>query len=213
MSTRLTVRKKSSKIKSRKPAFVVKDESLEKRIVMAEVYAPDIPDSDGEYMTAEEIEKMAHRFLLNGRVSEVDIQHDGEDAPGCTVVESFIARKGDDQFIEGSWVVAMHIDNDEVWNQIKKKEINGFSMEALVVKEPVEVVELDVPPVVAGLTTKEEDHEHKFYVSYDADGMFRGGRTDVINGHYHEIKAGTITETAAGHCHKFCAVDDVCIAR
>ena len=34
-----------------------------KQIVYAEVYAPNVLDTHGDYMTAETIEKMAHDFL------------------------------------------------------------------------------------------------------------------------------------------------------
>lgn len=44
---------------------VIKSEDAKKRIVWAEVYAPNRPDSDGEFMDAEGICKMAYEFMRN----------------------------------------------------------------------------------------------------------------------------------------------------
>lgn len=180
----------------------------EQRLVYAEVYAPNRPDSDGEYMTAAEIQKMAHSFTAKGQMGQVDVMHDNETVPGVCIVESFIARKDDPDFLEGSWVVGVHVDNDALWQAIKDDQINGFSMEAMVMRREREV-EIELPPVVSGTTQKSEDHIHKFYVTYDDSGKFLGGRTDMVSGHYHEIRAGTVTELAQEHRHKFSAVDNL----
>jgi hypothetical protein len=155
---------------------------------------------------------MAHAFIAKGIPGAIDINHDNEFVPGCTVVESFIARKGDPDFLEGSWVVGVHVNDDATWEAIKKGDINGFSMEAMVEKEPVEVT-LDVPPIVSGLTSKSEDHTHEFYVSYDDQGHFQGGVTNVVNGHRHIIKGGTVTDRVNGHTHTFSSVDTVSITK
>ncbi len=188
----------------------------ELRIVWAEVYAPNRPDSDGEYMDEEGIRKMAYDFMRNMRLDRIDQNHDNETVPGATVVESFIARKGDPDFIEGAWVVGVHVPDDETWDKIQSGEINGFSIEANVVKEPKEVI-LDLPPVITGKTMKaegkdyEDDHTHTFYVAYDGEGRFIGGRTDEAKGHIHLIKRGTVTEETLGHKHRFSHIDDVLI--
>lgn len=181
-----------------------------KRMVWAEVYAPNRPDTDGEWMSAETIEKMAYAFMRSQRTKKVDVQHDNGEYDGIDIIESFVARKGDPDFIEGSWVVGVHINNDDIWSQVEKGEINGFSVEALVTKRTGEV-EVEIPPVVTGRTTKSEDHEHTFMVAYDDEGRFLGGKTDVVDGHMHVIKNGTITEEAKGHMHRYSAVDDVVI--
>lgn len=182
------------------------------RLIYAEVYAPNRPDSDGEFMDAEGIKKMAFEFMRKMELDSVDSYHDNELVPGCCVVESFIARKGDPDFIEGAWVVGMHVDNDEMWDKVEKGEINGFSLEAMVQKTPVDV-EMDIPPVITGKTMKsevaEDDHIHTFYVAYNDDGKFLGGRTDSVNGHFHAIRRGSVTEKAEDHAHKFSHLDDI----
>lgn len=183
----------------------------EQRIVMAEVYAPMRGDSDGEYMDAEGIRKMAYKFMRDMKLDKVDKQHTNELSNGARVVESFIARKGDPTFIEGAWVVGVHIPDDEDWAAVKSGKINGFSIEALVQKTPMQV-SVELPPVIEGRTFKADDgHEHRFYVAYDDSGKFLGGRTDQVAGHMHVIKRGTVTEEANGHTHRFSHVDDLVI--
>lgn len=189
-------------------AVIKKTGDEEQRMVWGEVYIPNKPDSDGEFMTAETIRKMAHTFIKKQLMDKVDHEHNNQLTDGVSIVESFVARKGDPDFTEGAWVVGAHIDNDALWEKVKKGEINGFSVEAMVNREEREV-EIDFPPVITGLTTKSEEHEHVFYISYDENGKFRGGVTDAVDGHSHTIVAGTRTEIAKGHSHRFSAVDKI----
>lgn len=99
----------------------------EKRLVYGEVYVPWLVDSQGDFATPEDIEKAAHQFLLDGNLDKIDTHHDFI-AKECAVVESFIARPGDPTFTPGAWVLVTKVFSDEVWDQIKKGEINGYSM-------------------------------------------------------------------------------------
>ena len=105
-----------------------KKSDSKKQIVYGEVYVPDRKDSDGNYMTAETIEKMAHGFMKNSRNSQISKSHDGNTDKGC-VVESFIAREGDPDFIAGSWVVGVHVPDAKIWKSIEDGELTGFSIE------------------------------------------------------------------------------------
>lgn len=188
------------------PHATIKLASEDEQIVWAEVYAPGIPDADGDYMDAVGIQQMAYKFMKDLRLKKIDVQHTNKLCDAC-VVESFIARKGDPDFIEGAWVIGLYIADKSVWEKVKKQEINGFSMEALVTRRS-EIVEVIIPEIVSGKTMKSEDHEHTFYVSYDDNGHFRGGRTDPgPDGHVHTIRKGTITEDANGHSHRFSHIE------
>ena len=105
-----------------------KKSDAKQQIVFGEVYVPDRRDSDGNYMTAATIEKMAHDFLANSRNSRISKGHDGNPDKGC-VVESFIAREKDPDFIAGSWVVGVHVPDAQVWKSIEAGELTGFSIE------------------------------------------------------------------------------------
>lgn len=99
-----------------------------KQIVFGEVYVPDRPDTDGNFMTADTIEDMAHDFMANSRNANISTDHDGDTSKGC-VVESFIARDGDPDFIAGSWVVGVHVPDAELWASIEAGDLTGFSIE------------------------------------------------------------------------------------
>jgi hypothetical protein len=99
------------------------------------------------------------------------------------------------------------VPDSDTWGRILKGEINGFSIEAMVTKMPL-TLEMEIPPVVNGITTKSEDHEHNFFVTFDNDGKFLGGRTNVEKGHFHTIRAGTVTDTAQDHNHRFSFVEN-----
>lgn len=98
------------------------------RLVYGIVYEPNVADAHGDYMTPEEIEKAAHGFLKDAR--EIDKQHDFQGGVG-EVVESYIApsdfEMGDEVIKKGSWVLVTKA-SDEIWEQIQKGEITGYSM-------------------------------------------------------------------------------------
>ena len=105
-----------------------KKSDAKQQIVFGEVYVPNRRDTDGNFMTAETIEKMAHDFLRNKRNAQISKGHDGNSDKGC-VVESFIARDGDPDFVAGSWVVGVHVPDARIWKSIEAGELTGFSIE------------------------------------------------------------------------------------
>jgi len=185
----------------------VKKTDSELQIVWGEVYAPDVPDSQGDFMVADEIRKMGHNFIKSNRSGQVDLMHNNE-LCGCSIVESFIARDDDPLFIPGSWVVGLHVSDTELWAAIKSGEYNGFSMQAMAQRVPADVT-MDVPDKLAGVTDMADGHEHSFTVKYDRDGNFLGGSTGVAKSHFHSIQHGTASEEAMGHTHRFSFVERV----
>lgn len=178
----------------------------ELQIVYGEVYAPNVPDADTEFMTAEEIRKMAHKFMAKGIVDQVDMNHNNI-VTGSVVVESFIVDWPSELYILEAWVVGVHIPDADLWAQVKSGELNGFSMEAMVKKVPREI-ELEVPDIIQGHTLSDTTgHTHVFSVRFDDQGNFLGGGTDIINGHVHDITRGTVTDNADGHNHRFSIVE------
>ena len=179
----------------------------EEHLVYGEVYVPDVPDSQGDFMTAEEIKKMAHAFAKEGRLGNVDVQHDNKEYT-AHIVETFVSREDDPDFIDDSWVVGVHVPDDDLWEAIKSGELNGFSLQALGTRVPTEMV-LDIPSSISGETDEVEGHVHKFTVRFSQDGEFIGGDTTVVDGHRHSILKGTVTEKAQGHTHRFSFVEEL----
>lgn len=94
------------------------------------VYEPMVEDTQGNYMTEEEITKAAYWYAENG--NNVDIQHSFEPIEGAKVVESYIAKSDEEingkPVKKGSWVMTMKIEDPEIFDAIQKGDITGFSM-------------------------------------------------------------------------------------
>jgi hypothetical protein len=105
------------------------------------VYEPMVEDSQGNYMTEDEITKAAYWFAKNG--NQVDLQHCFQKCEGASVVESYVAKC--DMEIEGepirkgTWLMTMEISDSDVWDSIQKGEITGFSMGGFGVYSDVDV--------------------------------------------------------------------------
>lgn len=102
----------------------------DKRLVLGIVYSPGQVDTQGDWAEAPEIEKAAHGFLKASAQHNIDKQHDFVPA-GAFVAESWITKQGDPLFPNepaGSWAVAIKVEDDELWKQVKTGEVKGLSM-------------------------------------------------------------------------------------
>lgn len=177
-------------------------EDGELQVVYGEVYAPNLPDVDGEVMNPLEVRKMAYRFMQKSSMHRIDINHDTQ-ITECFVVESFIASEDQDVFLPGSWVVGVHIPDTGLWDKVKKGELNGFSLEGFSRKQAVEL-EFDIPEQVVVKTIADyNDHVHNVTLKFDANGDFMGGITNTVNGHSHRIVRASVTSITDGHSHRF----------
>lgn len=121
------------KLKSDKLYKFTKDQ----QILIGPALVPDKPiyrnDEHGEYyisFDASSIKQIAADYLKN---LEVSIDH--EHSINATVLESWIKESENDKSVDygfdlpvGTWFVKIHIDNEEVWQDIKNNKY-GFSIE------------------------------------------------------------------------------------
>lgn len=123
--------------------YAIQDE--EKRLVRGCIMRSDFPiyrrdEKMGEYYViykAEEIRKMAEKYLLEGRQNDVNLMHEeGSDVDGVQMVQYFI--KGDgiqvegfDDCADGSLFGEFHVVNESVWAEIKAGTYKGFSLEGV----------------------------------------------------------------------------------
>lgn len=102
----------------------------ENHYVTGVVYEPLAEDSQGNYMTEEEITKAAYYFAKNG--NKVDLQHSFEPLEGAAVVESWVAKADFDidgeQVKKGTWLMTVEVTDPGIWDGIQKGDITGFSM-------------------------------------------------------------------------------------
>jgi len=126
----------SGKITKEYHAAILKADE-EQRLVYGVVLEPDTVDSQGDTISADEIEKAAHRFLVKSRV--VGDRHSKK--AKAEVVESYIApidfEWGGQKVKKGSWVLGVHISDDRLWNAVKKGEYQSFSVGGFGVREEV----------------------------------------------------------------------------
>lgn len=104
--------------------------NAESHYVTGVVYEPLREDTDGDFMTAAEIEKAAHYFAKNG--DGCDLQHNFKLQKGVEVVESWIAKADfevdGEKVQKGTWLMTAEITDDELWAKVQKGDITGFSM-------------------------------------------------------------------------------------
>jgi hypothetical protein len=184
----------------------LKAQPSQDHFVYGVVYSPGVVDTDWESMSVDDVRKMAHDFIASGRVSNIDVMHDRVPS-GAQVVESFVARKDDPDFPEDAWVLGVRIEDEILWEQIAKGDLNGFSVDMLVFKEP-KVVSVQVARSAQGLTEASTapdvvDHSHNFFIEFDAAGRVTFGVTDEVAGHTHSISGTTATDPAENHSHRF----------
>lgn len=109
--------------------IVLKD--LDRRIVYGPVLIPDVPDSDGDVVSAEKVESVAHRFMEEYRIME----HMHTLKSIARPVESFIAPTaldlGEAHVPKGTWVMGARVVDDDAWDDVKKGKLTGFSVVAV----------------------------------------------------------------------------------
>lgn len=128
--------------KERKMSYSIQNE--EKRLVRGVIMRADFPiyrnNEMGEYYIvyrAETIREMAEKYLFDGKQNNVNLMHeDGSDVEGVNMVQFFIKDvehgvnpEGFEEIEDGSLFAEFHVNNDEVWEQIKAGEYKGFSLE------------------------------------------------------------------------------------
>jgi len=127
--------------KMSKQKFQIDDE---KKIVVGPAMVPDMKifrkDKNGEpyyvFFTAETIKMVAEKYMRKKYIDNNDTEHNGEVAEDVYVIESWIKEDDQDKSNKygyeelpiGTWFVSMKVRNQEVWDRIKNKELNGFSV-------------------------------------------------------------------------------------
>lgn len=95
--------------------------------------------SKGEHyivFTKDVIKKMILKYSKMNYNNNINIEHDGDLISGLTMIESFLKDEVNGinpiQFKnvpDGSWICRFKVENPEIWEKIKTKEIKGFSLE------------------------------------------------------------------------------------
>lgn len=123
-----------------KLTFKINDEQ---RIIVGPAMIPDklIYRNDGleefyGFFTKETIKKCAEQFLKEKRNDNMTLQHEGS-IQDVYVIESWIVANPEMDkskalgltVPEGTWMVSMRVNNEQVWQDIKDGKAKGFSIE------------------------------------------------------------------------------------
>lgn len=188
--------------------FILRDSAEDgyERVVMCELLIPDVPNAFGDIYTRETIKEFVYLFAEQGFGLDVDHDQDDVDGDKMVVVESFIARTGDPDFVEGSWVIGMRILDDELWQGVLTGEFNGFSFEADCLMTPVIIQNLG-NRMISGTTEPDlfDGHTHDYLVVLNPLNKPVSGGTSITDGHSHRIATHTVTmpeNDVYGRSHK-----------
>mgnify|MGYP003705847859 FL=1 len=116
----------------------------DKRILLGALLIPNKPiyrkGDEGEYyifFSKDTIVKASQMYLRNGYQNSTTLEHD-QALKGLTLVESWIvedkvqdkSRKYGLDVPVGTWMGAVKVNNDEIWNEyVKTDKVKGFSIE------------------------------------------------------------------------------------
>ena len=122
----------------------LKEIDAEKRIIMGAALIPDkqiyrkndkTKDEYYIYFSKATIRKASELFLMNANQNNSTLEH-SQKLKGLSVVESWIIEGDNDKsknygfdLPQGTWMISMKVNNDEIWDKVKLGEVKGFSIE------------------------------------------------------------------------------------
>lgn len=140
--------------KKDKEPLKFKVENEEKRLITGVVMRADFAiyrrtDDGFEYYIVydkETIKTMAQKLLADNAQNNVNLMHeDGTDVEGVNMLELFIkdsdkgiSPAGFEEIEEGSLFATYHVENDDIWEQVKDGTFKGFSLEGYFTLEPTD---------------------------------------------------------------------------
>lgn len=108
-------------------AALIPNKQIYRRVKQDEFYV---------YFSKDTVKKASELFLMNGNQGNATLQHKSK-IDGMTVVESWIiedtemdkSKKYGFSLPVGTWMIAMKVENEDVWQKVKAGEVKGFSIE------------------------------------------------------------------------------------
>lgn len=122
----------------------LKEIDSEKRLLMGAALIPNKEiyrkDEQGNefyiYFSDQTVRKASEMFFQNSKQNNATLNHD-QKIEGMTVVESWIvdnpemdkSKEYGFSYPKGTWCIAMKVNNEEVWQDVKLGKVKGFSIE------------------------------------------------------------------------------------
>lgn len=170
----------------------------EKKLLLGAVLIPNkkiLRKVDGNefYITFSEdtIEKIAHDFFGNDKKNNSSLEH-GIKLEGVKIVEAWtVANPTNDKsnnygktYPKGAMVVMMKVD-DDIWKKAKNKEINGFSIDALLGMNEIRLSEIKLNTDIM---------ENKDILKGIKDFLTKSKGVDKLNTEIEELKVELSTQ-------------------
>lgn len=150
-------------LSDQKPVLLARTNE-DKRILMGAALIPDKPiyrSHEGEefyiYFSKETVAKAAEMFYKRSNHQNATLEH-GQPIEGMTVFESWIvedtqfdkSRKYGLDVPEGTWMVSMKVDDEDIWNNyVKDDKVFGFSIEGQFANALRKEVEMPLPALLS----------------------------------------------------------------
>jgi DNA adenine methylase len=114
-----------------KPSRLVKGvDPSDERYVLGIVLEPEVVDAQGDIYSAEEIRSAAHCFMED--FGGLGLMHRLKVNGQVKVLESFLAptdfTAGGVEVRKGTWLLAVRVVSDALWEQVKAGDLTGFSI-------------------------------------------------------------------------------------
>src|SRR5690606_133321 len=114
-----------------KPSRLVKGvDPNDERFVLGIVLEPEVVDAQGDIYSAEEIRAAAHRFMED--FGGLGLMHRLRMNGQVKVLESYLAPTdftiGELAVRKGTWLLAVRVLSDELWERVKSGDLTGFSI-------------------------------------------------------------------------------------
>lgn len=122
----------------------LKEVDSEKKILMGAALVPNKQilraDKDGKgyyiYFSEDTIKKASELFLMRSNQNNATLEHK-EKLNGMSVVESWVidnpemdkSKEYGFNLPKGTWMIAMKVNNENIWKDVKAGKVKGFSIE------------------------------------------------------------------------------------
>lgn len=122
----------------------LKEVDSEKKILMGAALVPNKQilraDKDGKgyyiYFSEDTIKKASELFLMRSNQNNATLEHK-EKLNGMSVVESWVidnpemdkSKEYGFNLPKGTWMIAMKVNNEDIWKDVKAGKVKGFSIE------------------------------------------------------------------------------------
>jgi hypothetical protein len=111
----------------------------DERYVLGIVLEPEVVDAQGDIYSAEEIRQAAHRFMEE--FGGLGLMHRLRVNGQVKVLESYLAlvdfTVGEVRVRKGTWLLAVRVISDALWEQVKDGTLGGFSIGGSARRQPV----------------------------------------------------------------------------